>query len=241
MTLDASFVGRRREISALRHAYAERRHVLLVGPAGIGKTALLRRAQNLCRLVFCEETSSLRRICESLERHLGWTHRNMNVIERKNRLLPYLARRGEPVALDSVALTPPRVARFVYQLMERIPVWIACRSAQPKEIGAVWHHLFGFRAVQLVPLAPSETALLVQSAVDSGRVPASMKNHTAALHRLSHGNPRALEELLIEVSSREYRLNARSGRKLLELDRRIHVATTLATAQMNVASNESLQ
>jgi predicted ATPase len=233
MTLDKYFVGRSKEIERLREAYRERRHVLLVGSAGIGKTALLRQMQNQLRLVFCEETSSLRRICESLERHLGWTHRNMNVVERKNRLLPYLARRAEPVALDSVALTPPRVARFIYQLMERVPVWIACRSTQPKDIGAVWQHLYGFQAVRLAPIAPSETAVLVQSAVNCGRVPVSAKAHTPALHRLSRGNPRALEELLIELSSREYRLDALFGRKLLELDQRIHSMTTLITAQMD--------
>lgn len=160
----------------------------------------------------------------------------MNVIERKNRLLPYLARRADPIALDSVALTPPRVARFIFQLMERVPVWIACRSAQPKDIGAVWQHLCNFQVIQLVPIALTETALLVDSAIDSGRVPASTKAHVPALHRLSRGNPRALEELLIEVSSRNYRLDALPGRKLLELDRRIHVATTLVSAQTSDAN-----
>ena len=231
MISDKYFVGRNKEIERLRLAYRERRHALLVGPAGIGKTALLRQAQNQLRLVFCEETSSLRRICESIERHFGWTHRNMNVVERKNRLLASLARRAEPVTLDSVALTPPRVARFIYQLMERVPVWIACRSVQPKDIGAVWQHLFNFQAVPLGPLTLRETAMFVQSAVDSGRVPVSATDNTRALHRLSRGNPRALEELLIEMSSREYRLDARFDRKLLELDRRIHTATTLVAAQ----------
>lgn len=240
MTSSECFVGRNREIEELRHAYGERRHMLLIGPGGIGKTALFRRAQNQLRLVLCEETSSLRRICESLERHLGWTHRNMNVIERKNRLLPYLARRADPIALDSVALTPPRVAHFIFQLMERVPVWIACRSAQPKDIGAVWQHLYNFQVIQLVPIALSETALLVDSAIDSGRAPASATAHVPALHRLSRGNPRALEELLIEVSSRNYRLDALPGRKLLELDRRIHVTTTLVSAQMSDA-DQALQ
>jgi hypothetical protein len=37
------------------------------------------------------------------------------------------------------------------------------------------------------------------------------------LHRIAGGNPRAAEELLIELSSREYRLEKGFGRKLLEL------------------------
>jgi len=218
---DTRFVGRDKEIKLLRHAYGAGRHVLIVGAAGIGKTALLRNAQDKLHLVVCEETSSLRRICESLERHFGWTHRNMNVIERKNRLLPYLARRAQPVALDSIALTPPRVARFIHNLIERIPIWIACRSAQPKQIGAVWQHLHHFERIDLAPLLPKDTAALIRSAVNAGRVAPSTANHIANLHRIARGNPRTLEELLIELSSRDYDLGDSFDRKLLDLDRRI--------------------
>jgi DNA mismatch repair protein MutS len=40
-------------------------------------------------MLVCEESSSLRRICDSLESQLGWTHFKLTVIERKNRLLDY--------------------------------------------------------------------------------------------------------------------------------------------------------
>lgn len=230
MTSDKHFVGRNKEIERLRHAYRERRRVLLVGSAGIGKTALLRHAQNQLRLVFCEETSSLRRICESLERHFGWTHRNMNVVERKNRLLPYLARRAEPVALDSVALTPPRVARFIYQVMERVPVWIACRSAQPKDIGVVWQYLYDFEHIELRPISPTDTGAIVRAAINQCRFPKLADRQIAQLHLIAGGNPRTLEELLIELSSREYRLENAFDRKLLELDRLIHNAAAIVAA-----------
>jgi DNA-binding NarL/FixJ family response regulator len=228
MTSCASFVGRRKELGELRRAYVASHNLLIVGFAGSGKTALLRYAQNQLRLLVCEDSSSLGRICESLERHFGWAHRNMNVIERKNRLLPYLARRAEPVALDSVALTPPRVARFIHNLIERIPVWIACRSVQSKDIGSVWQHLHHFARIDLGPLSPNETATIIRSAVSGGRIPASTANHIGQLHRLAGGNPRALEELLIELSSREYRLENTFDRRLLQLDRRIHNAAAIA-------------
>jgi len=85
------FVGRHKELAQLRKAYSNRCRVLITGPAGLGKSALLRQARLYVPLLLCEETSSLRRICETLEQQLGWTHRKVKVVERKNRLLPYSA------------------------------------------------------------------------------------------------------------------------------------------------------
>jgi hypothetical protein len=236
MNESASFVGRRKELSQLRDAYSKRRHVLIIGAAGVGKSALLRRARQQFPLLLCEETSSLRRIFESLERQFGWSCRKMNVIERKNRLLPYLARRAETVALDSVALTPPRLAGFIYNLIERVPVWISCRSVQPKEIGAVWQYLSHFEHIDLGPLARSETAMIIQSAINAGRLPASTKNYISILHRIARGNPRTFEELLIELSTRDYHLDNAFERDLLDLDRRIHHTVDLVATQRNCQS-----
>lgn len=230
MSESAVFVGRNKQIGQLRCAYAERRDILLIGPSGIGKTALLRQASHFFHLVLCEETSSLGRICENLERQSGWPHRKMNLIERKNRLLAYLIGRAEPVAFDALALTPPRVARFIQKLIERVPVWIACRSSQPKQIGAVWQHLQHFERIDLGPFLPNETADLIRAAVSAGRIATSTANQMRQLHRIAGGNPRAVEELLNELSSRGYRLENAFDRKLLELDRRIHNAAATVAA-----------
>jgi hypothetical protein len=228
MNANRAFVGRQKELEQLRRSYAEHSHVLIVGVAGLGKTALLREAARRFSILLCEEASSLGRICESLERQLGWTHRRMNVVERKNRLLPYLARRGELIAFDSMALTPPRVARFIACLAECIPVWIACRSDQPKKIGAVWQYLYQFERIELGPLSPKQTRVLLEATINAGRLARLPRNHYSQLHRLSKGNPRVLEELLIELASRDYRLEDPFGRRLLDLDRRIHNFTAIA-------------
>jgi hypothetical protein len=220
------FVGREKEMEQLRHAYAERRSIMIVGPAGIGKTALLRQARQYFPLLLCEETSSLRRICENLEQQLGWTHRSLHLVQRKNRLLLYLVQRGQLVAFDGVALTPPRVARFIAHLTERIPIWIACRSTQPKEIGAVWQHLYNFTRLELGPLSLRETTILIEAAINASRVQKDACRHSAKLHRIVGGNPRALEELFIELAARKYVMDSAFGLNLLKLDRRIHKVTT---------------
>jgi hypothetical protein len=226
MNKSLGFVGRQNDLRNLQSLYIQRKHMLLVGMRGIGKTALLRQLRQKFPLLICDETSSLRRICDGLERELGWTHRKMNVVERKNRLLPYLRRRGTPVALDHVALTPPRVERFIAHLTESVPVWIACRSDHSKEIGAVWQHLYKFTRVELGPLSLGDTTRMIETAVTAGNVQADSRRHSAELHRIAQGNPRVLDELLIELAAREYAMESSFGLKLLELDRRIHEVTT---------------
>ena len=222
MNKSLAFYGREKEVERLHSLHALRKHVLIVGAAGVGKTALLRQLRQHCSLLLCEETSSLRRICDRLELQLGWTHRKMNVIERKNRLLSYLSRCGTPVALDHVAATPPRVERFIANLKDHVPVCIACRSDRAKEIGAVWPHLYEFARIELRLLSLRETTTLIQAAVDAGHVQADARRHNLELHRIAGGNPRALEELLIELAAREYKIDSSFGLNLLELDRRIH-------------------
>jgi AAA ATPase domain len=221
MNKSFAFFGREKEIEQLRSLHAVGNHVLIVGPAGIGKTALLQQIRQRLSLLVCEDTSSLRRVCDSLERQLGWTHNKRNVIERKNRLLAHLEKRGEPVAFDHVAHTPPRVARFMTFLSEKIPVWIACRSDRPDEIGQIWEHVHKFTRLELVPFTAKNTAKFILEAIAEGNIQGDAQEHLDELHRMSEGNPRVLEELLLELASREYKMDGQFGLDLLDLDRRI--------------------
>ena len=126
------------------------------------------------------------------------------------------------MAFDHVALTPPRVARFMGKLAELIPVWIACRSDQPDDIGNVWEHLYKFTRVEIPPLKAAESRRLILQAVAQKNIQPDVRQHIRELHRMSQGNPRMLEELLIELAAREYKMDGSFGLSLLALDREIH-------------------
>ena len=229
---ESAFVGREKQFVALRDFHATRRHVLIVGPEGVGKSALVRYMRQFFPILLCEETSSIRRICEGFERQLGWTHTEMNVVERKNRILPYLERRAQTIVLDGVAMTPPRVARFIAGLCERVPVWMSCRSADPKQIGAVWEQLFRFERFDLGAFTARETNAFLDQAAKRNPALHLTSVQKSQLHRMAKGNARVLEELLIELDGREYQLDESFDRRLLDLDRRIHNAANLASAQL---------
>jgi hypothetical protein len=236
MNKSFAFFGRKREIAELLTLHAYGKHVLIVGPAGIGKTALLREIRQYCPLLVCEETSSFRRICDSLERQLGWAHHKLKLIERKNRLLGYLLRRGEPIAFDHVSRTPPRIARFIAHLGEQIPIWIACRSDKPHDIGHIWPELYKFTRVAVSPMTEIETQALVAEAVAQGNIQKDAWRHVNELHQMSGGNPRILGELLIELGERKYKIDSSFGLSLLNLDRRIHEIVASASLPMNTRS-----
>lgn len=215
------FVGRTKETNDLFAFYKQRKHVLLIGASGIGKTALLRHVRESCPCFLFEERSSLGRICDGIERQLGWTNARLNVIERKNRLLRFLSARAELAVFDHVAHAAPRVSRFIAALTKQVPVWIVCRSDKRDAIGHVWEHLYKFARIELRPFTRANTRNLINGAMANRAIQPDVREHANELHHLSGGNPRILQELLIELGAREYKMSRSSGRKLLALDRDI--------------------
>jgi hypothetical protein len=224
---------RKELIQQVRRIYSERKNLLLVGPAGIGKTALLLEVRQSLALEICDQASSLGCLCNSLEQRLGWNHGKLTLIERKNRLLQYFGQRREPIVFDNLAAVPPRVARFVAHLTGLLPVWITCRSDQRKEIGHVWEHLYSFVHIEVPPLSLAETSAVIEHAVVSGIVQSDTFRYRNDIHRISKGIPRILDQLLVELASRHYQMDRSSGLKLLELDRKIR--------QLAAATSEARQ
>ena len=116
------------------------------------------------------------------------------------------------MALDHLALTPPRVARFIAGLSESMPVWVACRSDAPHETGRVWEYLHKFVRVEVPPLTRQEAKLLVAHAVAIGSIQPEAEAHANHLCRLSKDNPRILERLLIELAGALYRPSSEPNR-----------------------------
>jgi hypothetical protein len=63
---------------------------------------------------------------------------------------------------------------------------------------------------------------VLEAAVASQLVQADVLGYVTPLHHLCRGNPRTLEELLVELAARKYPVSSNAGRHLLEIDREIH-------------------
>lgn len=84
--------------------------------------------------------------------------------------------------------------------------------------------------VELLPLTKTETRMLIEDVVAQGNVQLDVREYADELHRMSSGNPRILEELLIELAARDYNIDSSFGPNLLDLDWRIHEMQLAAKA-----------
>ena len=218
------FVARLKEMARLCELHAQRRHVLILGPAGVGKSALVGELRERLSLLVSARSAHLGEICEGLEEQLGLEAAGLKLLERKKRLREALGAAGRVVVFDGVGWTGPKVSSFLEGVTERGPVWICARSEHPWDIGHFWPLLVRFERVEVRPFHLSETQALVEATVGAGRIPAKAAGIVEWLQRRSGGIPLVLRELLEELASGRYDPDRAFDLKLLDLDRRIHQA-----------------
>ena len=214
-------MGREREIARLGALHEQRKHVLIVGPAGVGKSALVERLREQLTLLVSSKSAHLGGICEGLEPQLGLTPAGLRLLERKKQLREALGAAGRAVVFDGVGWTEPKVSSFFESLTQRASVWICTWSERPWDIGHFWPLLARFARVAVHPFSLSETQALVEAAVRIGGIPPGAREIVGWLQRRSGGVPLVLRELLEEVATGKYDLGSRNALERLNLDRRI--------------------
>jgi hypothetical protein len=216
------FVGRRKEAAQLQRLHAQREHVLILGPEGVGKSALIENIRGKLPLVLCAPSETLSGICDNLEGELNTSTPPLPLVQRKNRLLKILAETSPTVVFDGVAWTTPKISSFLESTMERAPVWICTRSEHAPDIGHFWPLLARFQRVELKSFHLSETRTLVEAAVRGSFVPRDALNAICRLHRRASGNPKILRALLDELARGHCDLSQPRSLDQLNLARRIH-------------------
>jgi DNA polymerase III delta prime subunit len=236
--LTIPFVGREKEIERLRQLHKQRKHVLILGPEGVGKSALVEHLRDSLRLHVCPASERFSEICEALEREFNLEAGDLHIVQRKNRLLKLLKGTKRAVVFDGAIWTTPKLGNFIENVSERVPVWLCARSEHLWDIGHIWPLLVRFEHVELKPLHPGETKMLVEAAVRSGSVPANTLNIVAWLHHRAAGSPKILCELLGEISRGHYDLSNPHALRRLALDRRIHEIFPMTTDNEKITANE---
>ncbi len=214
------FVGRQALLHGLGRLYRSSRHVLLVGPPGVGKSMVVAELIRTHPVLFAPRCNCLGELLAALEPASRLDRGELKLPARVHRLGAHLPRIGRPIVIDNVTRVPPRVAHLLRFLMLRQPVWLVVRSTDPLDLGHVWPYLFLFKHVEVPPFSLAETRAFL-AAVD---FPGDRRELLAAalrLHRLSAGHPATLAALVAELRCRTYDLRTAEGLRLLALHARI--------------------
>ena len=191
MSVTLPFTGRTEAIARLRQLHAQRRHVLLVGAAGMGKTALIEHLQRSLPLLVCWHSGSFQAIARSLNRSSAQAS-GRRILPRQSELLSVLTKAKTPVVFDGLPWTNLKLSSFFECVGQRTPVWISCRSAELWDFGFYQPFLWKFARVELKPFCLSETRALVEAATKAGCLAPRIPEEIEELHCRCRGVPGVL-------------------------------------------------
>jgi len=197
-------IGREKELAIVREHVRAGRNLAVVGPAGVGKTALVREAVPGAR--YCADSSTVKTVCESLGFHAP------DNIARKRALLRATAGGTQCFVFDHVGHVTPKLLSLLELIHESHPMIVVTRSLAWKEVGHLKMILWDFDTLELRNLPEREACRLADR--ETARL--GIKVPAQDLWRLAHGHPGRILELCAQATKGRY-----VSAQLLDLDCRI--------------------
>ncbi len=135
-----------------------------------------------------------------------------------------LRKGGYALVLDHlVPLRSDAHAFFEWLLMEfKIPLIVAVRGVQPKDIGRLWWLDWAFTVVEVPALRPEQARALIERELRRHGVELPDRaEFVRALAQVSRGNPRIITRVCEHAGDRRYRMGDQTNLRLMMLDLKI--------------------
>jgi len=225
-----NIIGREKECAAITNFINQRKNIIIFGPEGVGKTAVLNKIltgfptlNKLCS----PESKTLK---ESLLNFMAGasfdkkTVNEANILVLKKLFYEILARnKPEYIIFDHLESVEPKFyCFFVYLLEAKIPLIVLSRGLGKKEIGHLRMSSFNFEKVEISNFDRPTTDILINHFInDFGIKITKEADFKKEIYHFSKGNPKIIKGLCFLARDVKYQKNDVIDVKLMDLDRRI--------------------
>ena len=243
-----TLIGREKLVDAVASHIRNGRSVLVVGAAGMGKSAILKAVahrtahQEMYRqAIYCSEAATLRNTLQLLAEGLfdrqstppitsGPEVLSRNQFARlpigtlRQFVLPWLCAGRYVPLLDHLARVRGAYATFLDTLVEdlNVPIVAAARSLAPADTGRLWWVGVKFAVIEVLPLSRKDAHRLIEHCLDQARINLPDRDHFAnGVVQLCAGNPRTMVRLCEMAGAPQYRVHGKTDLRLLWLDLKI--------------------
>lgn len=227
-------IGREHECQRLSDLMRNRKHVLVLGEAGVGKSAIINHtlAYGVFKnLLYSKHSNTLKEALVNLVGAAvgGKELAKQNILALKKTCYRLLDNRPEYAVFDHVAWVERRFYAFLTYLRERnLPLVIATRQPGKDNLGHLWMGLYDFEVLEVKNLDPTKTGQLVDHYISRLDLKVdAVADFRKELFKISAGNPKIVEDLCRLARNEKYRAKGNIDVKLMDLDRRIRNAVTV--------------
>jgi len=223
-------IGREKECAAISGLISQRKSIIIFGPAGTGKTAIINKVLSGFTGLDRFYSSESKTLKESLPNFLRCASCDKkaadgaNILALKKLFYGVLAKdKPEYIIFDHIGRVEPKYYSFlVYLIDKEIPLIIIARGLGKKDIGHLRMSAFNFEKVEISNLDKSAADILVNYFIEEfGIKITKQEEFKKQVFHFSKGNPKIIKGLCFLARDIKYQKSGSLDVKLMDLDRRI--------------------
>jgi len=227
-------IGRDKEVTIIRDYMRQRKHLIIFGEKGVGKTAIIKQIiseRSTNNILYSQNSRTLKEALVNLV-FSGRTFcdyaqniAQKNILALRKLFYKILDKNPQYIVFDHLAKAGPKYYSFLEYIVaqRQIPLLIVSRSLRKEDIGHLGMILYDFAKIEISDLDGGAAASLTEYfIVHLGIDVAGKAEFKKDIFHYSGGNPKIIKELCVLAADAKYQRKGFLDTNLLDIDRRIN-------------------
>jgi len=224
-------IGREKECITISGFINQRKSILIFGPEGVGKTAVINKVLSgfsALNKLYSASSKTLKEsllnfmLCDTFDKK---TIQKADILALKKLFYGILAKKSpEYIIFDHIENVESKFYSFLVYLMEvKIPIIVLSRGLEKKDIGHLRMSSFNFEKVEISNFDKLAADILIGHFINEFGINITKTDEfKKQIFHFSKGNPKVIKGLCFLARDVKYQKSNGLDVKLMDLDRRIN-------------------